>query len=178
MTWSRRNLFRWAGRGGLALPLLARAEQEVQRKSVPAGAMPGASLNRKLKVVFVGAHVDDWIDCAGPCAVCQSRARSALLSFTPGDSRSMAAMNEMGLEELARIRRQDVVKGAKILGAEIRFLDQHNQNMQVSPEVYDRFNKLLMDEKPDVVFGMWPLEFHPDHRAARTLRSTLGSSAD
>ena len=170
MTWSRRNLFRWAGRGGLALPLLARAEQEVQRKSVPAGAMPGASLNRKLKVVFVGAHVDDWIDCAGTIARYVKAGHEALLlSFTPGDSRSMAAMNEMGLEELARIRRQDAVKGAKILGAEIRFLDQHNQNMQVSPEVYDRFNKLLMDEKPDVVFGMWPLEFHPDHRAAANI---------
>ena len=59
--------------------------------------------------------------------------------------------------------------GAKILGAEIRFLDQHNQNMQVNPEVYDKFNKLLMAEKPDVVFGMWPLEFHPDHRAAASI---------
>jgi LmbE family N-acetylglucosaminyl deacetylase len=149
---------------------LARAEQEVQRKSVPAGAMPGASLNRKLKVVFVGAHVDDWIDCAGTIARYVKAGHEALLlSFTPGDSRSMAAMNEMGLEELARIRRQDAIKGAKILGAEIRFLDQHNQNMQVSPAVYDRFNKLMMDEKPDVVFGMWPLEFHPDHRAAANI---------
>jgi LmbE family N-acetylglucosaminyl deacetylase len=170
MTWSRRNLFRWAGRGGFALPLLARAQQTTRKEGLPADSLPGAGLNRKLKVIFVGAHVDDWIDCAGAIArYVKAGHQALLLSFTPGDSRSMADMNRLALDELAKIRRQDALEGAKILGAEIRFLDQHNQNMQVSPEVYDKFNKLLMDEKPDVVFGMWPLEFHPDHRAVASI---------
>ena len=81
----------------------------------------------------------------------------------------MADMNGLALDELAANRREDALKGAKILGAELRFLDQHNQNMQVNPEVYSEFNKLLAAEKPDVVFGMWPLEFHPDHRAVANI---------
>jgi hypothetical protein len=44
----------------------------------------------------------------------------------------MAAMNHLTVDEIAAIRRNDALRGAKILGAELRFLDQHNQNMQES----------------------------------------------
>jgi LmbE family N-acetylglucosaminyl deacetylase len=95
--------------------------------------------------------------------------RALLYSFTLGDSRSMADMNKLPLEELAANRRADALAGAKILRAELRFLDQHNQNMQVNPEVCIAFNKLLAAEKPDVVVGMRPLQFHPDRRAVASI---------
>ena len=105
MTWSRRNLFRWAGRSGLALPLLTRAQQRTRKDGVPADTLPGAALNRKLKVVFVGAHIDDWIDCAGTIArYAKAGHKALLLSFTPGDSWSMADINHMPLDGLGRIR--------------------------------------------------------------------------
>ena len=175
MAWNitRRKLFRWTASGAPALPLIAAAQtgqRSGAKQGVPADTLPGSELNRKLKVVFVGAHVDDWVDCAGTIArYTRSGHAALLLSFTPGDSRSMADMNHLTVDEIAAIRRDDALRGAKILGAELRFLDQHNQNMQVNPEVYDRFNKLLAAEKPDVVFGMWPLEFHPDHRAVANI---------
>src|SRR5438309_3052513 len=109
--------------------------QQPQRQATPADSLPGAELKRKLKVVFVGAHVDDWIDCAGTIARYSNSGHEALLfSFTPGDSRSMADMNHLAVEEIAAIRRKDALQGAKILGAELRFLEQHNQNMQVNPD--------------------------------------------
>ena len=37
MTWSRRNLFLWAGRSGLALPLLARSQQRERKEGVQRG---------------------------------------------------------------------------------------------------------------------------------------------
>src|SRR3954471_2612846 len=154
----------------LAGSAAAQTAQQPNKQANPADSLPGAELKRKLKVVFVGAHVDDWIGCAGTIARYTNSGHEALLfSFTPGDSRSMADMNHMAVEEIAAIRRKDALQGAKILGAELRFLDQHNQNMQVNPEVYTAFNKLLVAEKPDVVFGMWPLEFHPDHRAVANI---------
>ena len=153
------------------LPVLAaQTGQQSNKKPAPADELPGAELKRNLRVVFVGAHVDDYIVCAGTIARYTNSGHQALLySFTPGDSRSMADMNGLALEQLAANRREDALKGAKILGAELRFLDQHNQNMQVNPEVYIAFNKLLAAEKPDVLFGMWPLEFHPDHRAVANI---------
>ena len=33
--------------------------------------------------------------------------------------------------------------------------------MRVDPETYDEFNKTLSAENPDVVFGLWPLEYCP-----------------
>src|ERR1044072_8549960 len=94
MTWSRITFFGGAGRTGLALPLLAGAQQVPRKDGVPADQLPGAALNRKLKVLFVGAHVDDWIDCAGTIARYTKAGHTALLlSFRPGDSRSMADMN-------------------------------------------------------------------------------------
>ena len=73
------------------------------------------------------------------------------------------------VDQLAALRRGDAIRGAKIIGAQFKVLNQRNQNMRVDPDVYDEFNKTLVAEKPDVVFGMWPLEFHPDHRAAAML---------
>jgi N-acetylglucosamine malate deacetylase 1 len=168
---NRRTLFKKTAVMAGALPVFAaQVEQQSRRKAIPADELPGTAAKRHLKIVFVGAHVDDYTVCAGTIARYTNAGHHALLySFTPGDSRSMADMNGVPLEQLAVNRREDALKGAKILGAELRFLDQHNQNMQVNPEVYIAFNKLLAGEKPDVVFGMWPLEFHPDHRAVANI---------
>jgi LmbE family N-acetylglucosaminyl deacetylase len=157
--------------GGLAMQFAAaQTEKRASKQTIPADSLPGWELKRKLSVAFVGAHVDDWVDCAGTIArYTKNGHRALLLSFTRGDSRSMADMNHLAVDEIAAIRREDALRGAKILGADLRFLDQHNQNMQVNPEVYDKFNLLLAKEKPDVVFGMWPLEFHPDHRAVANI---------
>jgi LmbE family N-acetylglucosaminyl deacetylase len=75
----------------------------------------------------------------------------------------------MSVDKLAAIRREDAMKGTKLFGAQFKILDQHNQKMHVDPEAYIQFNKTLAAESPDVVFGLWPLQFHPDHRAAGNL---------
>ena len=75
----------------------------------------------------------------------------------------------MPLDKLAALRREDAMRGTKLFGARFKILDQHNQKMHVDPEAYIEFNKTLATENPDVVFGLWPLQFHPDHRAAGNL---------
>jgi LmbE family N-acetylglucosaminyl deacetylase len=163
-------LFGWIGGGAFVRPWLVRGQGVPEKAATAADTLPGAERNRRLKVVFVGAHVDDWTDCAGTLARYTRGGHEVVcFSFTPGDSRSMADMNHMSIDKLAALRREDAVRGTKIIGAQLKILNQHNQNMRVDPEVYDEFNKALGAEKPDVVFGMWPLEFHPDHRAAANI---------
>jgi LmbE family N-acetylglucosaminyl deacetylase len=53
------------------------------------------------------------------------------MSFTPGDSRSMADMNRMPLEELAALRRGQAAKGAAIIGVRMTFLDQYNSGLRL-----------------------------------------------
>ena len=49
--------------------------------------------------------MDDWIDCAGTIARYTGAGHTALLlSFTPGDSRSMADMNKLSVDNIAAIR--------------------------------------------------------------------------
>ena len=164
---TRRKLFKSAAGGVLAHVLLAHGQQSPQKALMPLDTLPGAEKNRKLKVVFVGAHVDDWDNCAGTLARYAREGHEVLcLSFTPGDSQGMADAYHMSVDKLAAIRREDAMKGTKLIGARFQVLDQHNQKMRVDPETYDEFNKTISAENPDVVFGMWPLEFHPDHRAA------------
>ena len=167
---TRRKLLRYGAGGVFAQALLARGQQSGRAEPKPPDALPGAEKNRKLKVVFVGAHVDDWAVCAGTLARYTRDGHEVLcFSFTPGDSLSMANESHMTVEKLAEQRREDAVRGTQIIGAQFKILDQHNQEMHVDRQSYLQFNKTLAAQQPDVVFGMWPIEYHPDHRAAANL---------
>lgn len=167
---TRRKLFKYAASGMLAQGLLAHAQQSAAETPKAIDTLPGAEKNRKLKVVLVGAHVDDWIFCVGTLARYAREGHEVLcLSFTPGDSQGMANARHMSLNQLAELRQKDARRGTSLFGARFRILDQNNQKMHVDPEAYIAFNKTLAAEHPDVVFGLWPLQFHPDHRAAGNL---------
>ena len=167
---TRRTLFKGAASGVFGHALLACGQPSSAQARKPVDTLPGAEKNRKLKVVLVGAHVDDWIFCVGTLARYARQGHEVLcFSFTPGDSQGMADARHMSVDQLASMRREDAMKGTRLLGAQFKILDQHNQKMHVDPEAYMQFNKTLAAENPDVVFGLWPLQFHPDHRAAGNL---------
>jgi LmbE family N-acetylglucosaminyl deacetylase len=152
------------------LPQQAASHEALPNSPSGPDDLPEAQRKRKLKVVFVGAHADDWTVCGGTLA---SYARAGhevlILSFTPGDSASMADVYHMTVGDLAAARRDQATKGAQIIGAAIKFLKERDLQMRVDPASYQEFNALLAAEKPDVVFAMWLMEFHPDHRAAGNL---------
>jgi LmbE family N-acetylglucosaminyl deacetylase len=167
---TRRTFFNCVAGTVFAQALRVRGQQPSTGVGKPIDTLPGAEKNRKLKVVFVGAHVDDWIFCVGTLARYAREGHDVLcLSFTPGDSRPMAEGLHIPLDKLAALRTEDATRGTKLFGAQYRVLDQHNQKMHVDAESYIEFEKTLAAENPDVVFGMWPLQFHPDHRAAGNL---------
>ena len=88
---TRRTLFNWAATGLFSHGLLARTQQPSGNQPKPLDTLPGAEKNRKLKVVFVGAHVDDWVFCVGTLARYAREGHSVLcFSFTPGDSQAIA----------------------------------------------------------------------------------------
>lgn len=167
---TRRTFFNCIAGGIFAHVLHVHGQQRPTTALKPLDTLPGAEKNRKLKVVFVGAHVDDWVFCVGTLARYAREGHDVLcLSFTPGDSQNMANALRMPLDQLAVLRTADGERGTKLFGARLRVLDQHNQKMRVDPETYIAFNKTLAAENPDVVFSLWPLQFHPDHRAAGNL---------
>ena len=167
---TRRTFFSCMASGVVAQALRVGAQERSTLQLKPLDSLPGAEKNRRLKVVFVGAHVDDWVFCVGTLARYARAGHDVLcFSFTPGDSQAIADAHHMPLERLAALRTQDGRKGTQLFGSRLRVLDQHNQKMHVDPESYISFNRILAAENPDVVIGMWPLQFHPDHRAAGNL---------
>ena len=167
---TRRTVLKFATGSLFLRAMSAQGQQSSTAGRKPLDTLPATAKNRKLKVVFVGAHVDDWIFCAGTLARYTREGHEVLcLSFTPGDSQGMADGYHMSLDKLAALRREDAMRGTRLFGAQFKILNQHNQKMHVDPETYIEFNKTLAAENPDVVFGLWPLQFHPDHRAAGEL---------
>lgn len=153
-----------------ALPLNAGVAEDPSVAQRAPDDLPEARQKKRLKVVFVGAHVDDWILCGGTIARYTRLGHEVqIISLTPGNSVSMADVAHMSVEKLAAARRAQATRGSKMIGASIRFLNENDLQVRVGPEAYQAFNKLLLPEKPDVVITLWAIEFHPDHRAASNL---------
>ncbi len=75
----------------------------------------------------------------------------------------------MSPQELAAKRSADAIKSFTILKSRMIFLDQVNRHTEVNASWYQKFGQILLAERPDVVFTHWPIDTHPDHRAAPLL---------
>jgi LmbE family N-acetylglucosaminyl deacetylase len=63
----------------------------------------------------------------------------------------------------------EAAKACEILKARPAFAGQFNSRSVVDASHYAAFQKIIEDEKPDVVFTQWPIDGHRDHRAISTL---------
>ena len=126
------------------------------------------SATQKLKVVVVGAHVDDpQSGCGGTMARLADLGHEVVaLSLTRGDSTSIASSLHMDPQELAAKRYSDAQRSCALLRCRLVALHFVNRDIQVTAARYEEFAAALSDHKPDVVFTHWPIDTHPDHRAA------------
>src|SRR5579872_6553887 len=143
------------------LPLLLMADSADKAQAAP----------RKLKVVVVGAHVDDpQSGCGGTIARYSDLSHDVVaLSLTRGDSESIAASLHMPPQELAAKRYADAQRSCDLLRCRFVALHYINRGTEVTMAHYKEFGEALLDQKPDIVFTHWPIDTHPDHRAASLL---------
>ena len=153
---SRRTFFQQAAVG---LGMLS-----LQSSPLNAGATHGA---KRLKVVCVGAHPDD--PESGPGGTLARFAAAGhpvtIIYFTRGE----AGIPGKSQDEAAAIRTDEAVAACKILGAKPVFAGQIDGSSVVSNEWVARMERLLADEKPDLVFTHWPIDSHKDHQCASLL---------
>jgi len=126
---------------------------------------------QKLKVVVVGAHVDDpQSGCGGTIARYTDLSHDVVaLSLTHGDSESIAASLRISPQELAERRYADAQRSCALLHCRMIALRFMNRAIEVTMARYQEFGNALLDQKPDIVFTHWPIDTHPDHRAASML---------
>lgn len=130
----------------------------------PAVAQDDAS-PEPLNVIAIFAHPDDGeYKMGGTAALLAERGhRVKFVSLTNGD----AGHHEMGGGALAKRRRAEAKEARRRLGiAAYDVLDYHDAELMPTLEVRKDVIRLIREWDADVVIGLRPYDYHPDHRNA------------
>lgn len=122
---------------------------------------PPVSQSPPRKFVVTGGHPGDpEYGCGGTVA------RLTALGHTV----SLLYLNDGAWQQIsAATRTAEATKACAVLGARPSYAGQANGHAVVDNPHYEAFQKLIEAENPDAVFTHWPIDNHPDHRAAANL---------
>ena len=133
-----------------------------------ASTAPTFPQSEPVRVIAVFAHPDDAEFKMGGTAALMARMghKVKFVSITNGD----AGHHEMGGGVLAQRRRGEAEEAARRLGIdEYTVLDNHDGELLPDLHVRHQLIREIRDWKADVVIGLRPNDYHPDHRYAGIL---------
>ncbi len=134
---------------------------------LPSGIAAEGSPSRKVKVIVVGGHPDDpESGCGGTMALYASQGHEVVALYL---TRGEAGIPGKSHDEAASIRTAESQQACQILKARALFAGQIDGATEVNPARYKAFHDILEAEQPNLVFTHWPVDTHPDHRAASLL---------
>jgi LmbE family N-acetylglucosaminyl deacetylase len=148
------------GLGGMVISSFAATkEKDVLSTSVSPG--------EKLRIVCLGAHPGDpEFGCGGTMAKYSDAGHAVtFLYLTKGE----ASDPNKSYSEMATLRTKEAEVACKLLNAKPKFAGQVDGNTVLDKERSDDMTKLILSEKPDIVFTQWPLDSHPDHQVTGLL---------
>ena len=124
-------------------------------------------VQKKLKVIVVGAHPDDPETTCGGIMALYSRSGHEVISayLTRGE----AGIEGKSHEESAKIRTSEALSACKILKARPEFIGQIDGSCEITEKHYIPLLELFKKEQPDLIFTHWPLYTHRDHRICSLL---------
>lgn len=139
------------------------------------------SPERKLRVVAVGGHFDDPQSCAGGTLALYAQQGHEVVGLSITGGPPPPADADPNNPKVKNHR--NAIRMAQILGIRLESLNYDGSNSgqftlpivyrngcEVSGQRYMEFTEILLNQyKPDIVFTHWPIDFHPDHRAASLL---------
>ena len=146
--------------------LLASAAVAVPFATVLSQTKTGRPSSR-LKVVVAGGHPGDpECGCGGLIARYVEAGHEVVLLYL---NRGEGYCGSADPRTCGAVRTAEAQNACRILGARAAFAAQVDGRAVVDNAHYDEFRRALDAEKPDVVFGHWPIDTHRDHRALSTL---------
>ncbi len=125
------------------------------------------------RVMVVFAHPDDAeVQCAGTIALwAEAGKKITYVVLTKGDKGTQDP--NMTAEALAKLRREEQLNAAQILGVEkVIFLENGDGELEVNIERRRELTKVIREHQPEVLITHDPwmrYQLHPDHRACGTL---------
>ena len=123
------------------------------------------SQEKKLNIIAIGAHPDDCDSKFGGTAALFAKMghNVKFLSLTSGD----AGHQSEGGGALGNRRRIEARNAGKALGiSEYETLDNHDGELLPSLQVRHQVIRAIRDWNADIVLGLRPNDYHPDHRNA------------
>jgi len=115
-----------------------------------------------MRVLAVGAHPDDIdILCAGTLAKYAAGGDQVVMAIsTNGEAGSM----DVTMEETARVREREARASAAVIGAELVWMNYHDEFFFENEDVRRHYIDLLRQTQPDVIITHDPQnDYHPDH---------------
>jgi LmbE family N-acetylglucosaminyl deacetylase len=128
----------------------------------PAGRAEVPEDDGKLRILCFGAHPDDCELKAGGVALLWA-AKGHHVKFVSVTNGDIGHWREAG-GPLARRRKAEVQRAAKILGNATEVLDIHDGELLPTLENRRTITRLIREWKADIVMSHRPNDYHPDHR--------------
>jgi len=121
----------------------------------------------KKKIVCLGGHPDDpESGCGGTLAKLAGLGHEVTIIYlTTGE----AGITGQSHDDAAKTRKQEAINACKLLNAKPVFAGQIDGFTIVDNTALEHIQKLMADEKPDLVFTHWPIDSHKDHQCASLL---------
>ena len=127
--------------------------------------LANAQNKKALNIIAIGAHPDDCDSKFGGTAALFAKMghNVKFLALTNGD----AGHQSIGGGPLAKRRRQEAHNAAKELGiSEYEVLDNHDGELFPTLTVRLEVIRRIREWDADIVLGLRPNDYHPDHRNA------------
>jgi LmbE family N-acetylglucosaminyl deacetylase len=144
--------------------------------------LPGA------RILVLAPHMDDeTLGCGGSLHRHVLAGEAVTVAYMTDGRKGDPALNARDLppaererleDELVHARREEARRSAAILGVrDLRFLDNRDQELQVSSHTRRQLRELLDELRPDLVYLPFPTDHHPDHQATNRIFLAALSSA-
>ncbi len=151
------------GLGSLALAPFIVSKKEIRSSE-------DYQADRKLHIMCLGAHPGDpEFGCGGTMAkYSQAGHAVTFLYITRGEAGDPAKSNA----ESAALRTKEAETACRLLNVKPMFAGQVDGNTELNKIKNEETTKLILSEKPDLVFTQWPVDAHPDHQVTGMLSLT------
>ncbi len=148
------------GLGGLAI-------NPIRKVSETSILNPVISPGEKLHIICVGAHPGDpEFGCGGTMAKYSDAGHAVTFLYL---TRGEASDPNKSYSEMAALRTKEAEVACKVLNATPKFAGQVDGNTVLDKGKNEDMAKLIIAEKPDIVFTQWPVDSHPDHQVTGLL---------
>jgi LmbE family N-acetylglucosaminyl deacetylase len=119
----------------------------------------------KPKALIISAHPDDWEgNIGGTVLLLKDQYKFHVLIATKGERGIKGKTHN----EAAAIREVEAQKACDVVGADLHFMGQIDQDVYASKEAVANTVKLLEELDPELIFTMWPVDV-ADHAGAGTI---------